>query len=190
MMPARGPAVGRSSPSSSQSSNSCAAMARKQGGTVVRVAGCRRRRGGAAGCRPIRGPRSQEGDRPGPPDLPTLLLLFRVNGVLAQPGRVLLQLQLLAPLLAPQRVIVVARFLADEKHDFDFLLLAAAGHGSLSQWINKTRARARNRQALPAASQPFLKQISTTTPRAASRRPRGHVVSGLPRKKPRLLFTK
>jgi hypothetical protein len=64
-----------------------------------------------------------------PLTLDQLLFLFRVQRVLAQARAVLLELQLLAAHLAPQRVIVIAGFLANEKHGFDFLFALTLSHG-------------------------------------------------------------
>src|SRR5262245_45761824 len=68
--------------------------------------------------------RTRAGQRP-----PTLLLLLRVERVLAETRAVLLQLELLAAGLPPQDVVLVARLFADEENDFGFLL--TLGHGSL-----------------------------------------------------------
>ncbi len=55
-----------------------------------------------------------------------LLLLFRVDRVLSQTRRILLQLQLLAARLSPQNVVVIARFLADQEDSFRLFLALAA----------------------------------------------------------------
>ena len=55
-----------------------------------------------------------------------LLLFLDVQRVLAQAGRILAQLELLAPRLSADRVVVVPRLFADEEDRFDFFL--ALGH--------------------------------------------------------------
>lgn len=45
-----------------------------------------------------------------------------MNGVPAQPGRVLLEPQLLAPQLPSDRVVVVACFLTNQEHGLNFFL--------------------------------------------------------------------
>lgn len=57
----------------------------------------------------------------------SLFLLFNVDRVLTQTGAVLLQAELFATWLAAERVVVVARFFANEKYGFSFLILL--GHG-------------------------------------------------------------
>ena len=57
-----------------------------------------------------------------PPDLARkLLLLLGMHGVLAQPRRVLLQLELFATRLTSNRVVMVARLVAYEKDRIDLL---------------------------------------------------------------------
>src|SRR5579871_5149664 len=57
-----------------------------------------------------------------------LLFLFRVNGVLAQPGAVFTQLELFAAWLAAHGVVVVAGFFTDQKHGFRFLFTLSHGY--------------------------------------------------------------
>src|SRR5574340_257320 len=57
-----------------------------------------------------------------------LLLLFGVPRVFAEPRAILLQSQLLAARLAPQRVVVVARLFTDKKDGFGLLLPFAFRH--------------------------------------------------------------
>jgi hypothetical protein len=58
-----------------------------------------------------------------PPDTfgKPLLFLLGMHGVLAQPLVELAQLEFLAPWLPPQGVIVIAGFVAHQKHGFRFL---------------------------------------------------------------------
>lgn len=55
-----------------------------------------------------------------------LLLLFRVQRVLSQAGAVFADFQLFATRFAADGVVVITRFFADEKDNFDFFL--AFGH--------------------------------------------------------------
>src|SRR5262245_48249419 len=52
---------------------------------------------------------------------PDLLLLLHVHRVLAEPRAVFLQLELFAPRLAPEGVVVIAGLLANQKHCFGLL---------------------------------------------------------------------
>ena len=53
-----------------------------------------------------------------------------MHRVLAEAGAELLELELFAARLATQSVVMIAGFLADEEHGFDFLFSFACGHGS------------------------------------------------------------
>ena len=87
---------------------------------------------------------------PLPPSAFLLLLLFGVHRVLAQAGAVLLQLQLLAAGLATERVVVIARLLADEEHGFDFLLSFSSSHGRVEG--SEFRVQKERAGASPAAA--------------------------------------
>ena len=58
-----------------------------------------------------------------------LLLLFRMERVLAEAGAIFADFQLFAARFTADGVVVIARFFADEKDNFDFFL--AFGHDVL-----------------------------------------------------------
>src|SRR4051794_3926378 len=80
------------------------------------------------------------GQRPKPESEsgPSLLLLFGVQGVLAQARAVLHELQLFAAGLPPERVVVVAGLVAHEKHGLDLFL--ALCHGLVPVEISRPTA--------------------------------------------------
>ena len=63
-----------------------------------------------------------------------------MHRVLAETGAVLLELQLFAAHLATERVVMVACFLADEEHGFDFLFSFSSSHGSEGSEVRRQRS--------------------------------------------------
>src|SRR5688572_10385429 len=98
--------------------------------------------------------------------------------VLAQARAVLLELQLLAAHLAPQRIVMVAGLLAHEKHGLHFFLTFTLSHGTTLLFLfasrvvpdpgygfdNKTRSHALRESTIPRRSESPIPRLYGQSP--------------------------